>query len=84
MLFPPTQTRFQPVSADYPTVSRFDSELLGCALFWGADRSLTPSEVEALVCRLPGWIREHAEHVGVNDPMIQSLIIEYVAQGWVE
>ncbi len=84
MLFPSTETRFYPVSADYPTVSRFDSELLGCALFWGADRSLTPSEVEALVCRLPGWIREHAERVGMNDPMIQSLIIDYVAQGWVE
>ncbi len=84
MLFLPRQTRFHPVSADYPTVSRFDSELLGCALFWGADRSLTPSEVEALVCRLPGWIREQAERAGVNDPMIQSLIIDYVAQGWVE
>lgn len=84
MLFPPSQTRFYPVSNDYPTVSRFDSELLGCALFWGADRSLSPSEVEALVCRLPGWIRERVERGGVNDPMIQSLIIDHVAQGWVE
>jgi len=84
MLFQPSRTRFQPVSNDYPTVSRFDAQLLGCALFRGADRSLSPTEVEALVCRLPGWIRERAERSGVNDPVIQSLIIDHVAQGWVE
>ena len=84
MLFQPLQTRFRRVSDDFPTVSRFDSELLSCALFWGADRSLSPTEVEGLVCRLPGWIREQAARVGINDPMIQSLIIDHVRHGWVE
>jgi hypothetical protein len=84
MLFDPAHSRFRPVSRDYPTVSRFDSGLLGSALFRGADRSLSPTEVEALVCRLPGWIRERAERGGVNDPQVQSLIIDHVAQGWIE
>jgi len=83
MLFDVFRTRFTRVSDDYPTVSRFDAELLSCALFWGADRALTPSEVEMLVCRLPGWVREQAERVGVNDPMVQSLIVDHVAHGWV-
>ena len=84
MLIAPVGTRFRRVSDDYPTVSRFDMELLGCALFWGADRTLSPTEVEALVCRLPGWIRERARERGINDPMIQSLIIDHVRHGWVE
>ena len=84
MLFQPWRTRFRRVSDDYPTVSRFDTELLSCALFWGADRSLSPHEVESLVCRLPGWIRKRADEVGVNDPMIQSLIVDHVRHGWVE
>jgi hypothetical protein len=84
MLFSPLRTRFRRVSDEYSTVSRFDTELLACALFWGADRRLSPTEVEALVCRLPGWIREQAQRVGVNDPMIQSLIIDHVRHGWVE
>ena len=84
MLFKPSRTRFRRVTDDYPTVSRFDTELLSCALFWGADRRLTLAEVESLVCRLPGWIRERAHKVGINDPMIQSLIVDHVQHGWVE
>ena len=44
MLVAPPGTTFRRVSDEYPTVSRFDAELLGCALFWGADRRLTPTE----------------------------------------
>lgn len=84
MLFPPARTRFLRVGDGYPTVSRFDTTLLSCAPFRGADRALSTAEVESLVCRLPGWVRERAQSRGVDDPVVQSLIVDHVRHGWAE